>query len=162
MVILGIDPGTATTGYGLINNDNGNISLITYGCIKTPVNETRHIRLKYIYNDLLNLMEEYDPEVLVIEKLFFNKNIKTALSVGESRGIVLLAGAVKNLPVFEYTPLQVKYSLTGYGRADKNQIKELVKLTLKIEEKISSDDAADALAIALCHIAEQNISNGEK
>lgn len=151
MKILGIDPGTATTGYGIIEIKNGFVKSLEYGCIKTSAGTEKSKRLEIIYRSLTEIIKKFSPEIIAVEKLFFSKNVKTALSVGEARGIVLLAAAQNKLKLYEYTPLQVKMVLSGYGKASKGQIKEMVKIHLALDEVPRSDDAADALAIALCH-----------
>lgn len=155
MIILGIDPGTATTGYGVIEQTGDNVNLIKYGCIKTTPDTEKKERFKIIYENLLALIDEYKPDILAVELLFFNKNTKTALSIGEVRGIIFLACAVKNISIFEYTPLQVKSYLVGYGKADKNQIKQMLQIQFNLEKPPTPDDAADAVAIALCHLSSQ-------
>ncbi|MFH1454279.1 MAG: crossover junction endodeoxyribonuclease RuvC [Armatimonadota bacterium] len=157
MIILGIDPGTATTGYGIIHTSGDVVDLIKYGCIKTSSDTEKKYRLKQIYEALTLLIDEYNPDILAVELLFFNKNTKTALSIGEVRGIIFLACAVKNVKLFEYTPLQVKNTLVGYGRADKNQMKQMVQLQFNLEKPPTPDDAADAVAIALCHLASEKM-----
>ncbi len=151
MIILGMDPGTARVGFGIIEQrDVNKISPIIYGCIKTKsgLNEKR---LKYIYEETLQLIRDYRPEALSLEKLFFNTNIKTASSVGEARGVIILAASQSGLKTAEYTPLEVKQAVVGYGRALKMQIQEMVRILLNLKEIPRSDDAADALAIAICH-----------
>lgn len=155
MIILGIDPGTAATGYGVIEQTGDDVNLIKYGCIKTTPDTEKKERFKIIYENLLSLIDEYKPDILAVELLFFNKNTKTALSIGEVRGIIFLACAVKNISIFEYTPLQVKQYLVGYGKADKNQIKQMLQIQFNLEKPPTPDDAADAIAIALCHLSSQ-------
>lgn len=157
MIILGIDPGTAATGYGVIEQNGDNVNLIKFGCIKTTPQTEKKERFKIIYDNLLSLIDEYCPDVLAVELLFFNKNTKTALSIGEVRGIIFLACAVKNIKLFEYTPLEVKNTLAGYGRADKNQIKQMIQMQFDLPKPPTPDDAADAVAIALCHLANEKI-----
>ncbi len=151
MVILGIDPGTAICGYGLVKKENYRFKLIDYGVITTPANMSLAERLVRVYDGVTTLIEEYKPEEMAVEELFFNNNAKTALSVGHARGVVLLAGAHKGIPIYEYTPLQVKQGIVGYGRADKQQIQFMVKTMLNMAVIPKPDDAADALAIAICH-----------
>lgn len=151
MIILGVDPGTATTGYGLIRKEGQRHSLVKYGCILTPAKTPLEERLDVIFDELGALIEEFEPEQMAVEELFFANNTKTAIAVGQARGVILLAGKKKNVPVHEYTPLEVKMALTGYGRADKNQIQQMVKALLRLKEIPKPDDAADALAIAICH-----------
>ena len=153
MIILGIDPGLATTGYGVIkkvkkNGDKNNLICLGYGCIKTSPNLSIGDRLKKINNQLVKLINTYNPEILAIENLYFFKNLKTAIPVSQSKGIVLLKAAQKKIPVYEVTPLQAKMAVTGYGRADKKQVQRMVKVLLNLPEIPRPDDAADALAIA--------------
>lgn len=151
MLSMGIDPGIALTGYGIVQEDKGNLVLVTYGCIRTSKNEDTCQRLVKIYRTLGEVMKEYRPDSVAVEELFFNKNVRSAFQVGEARGVALLAAAHIGLEIFEYTPLQVKQSVVGYGRAAKNQIQEMVKMMLKVKNPIKPDDAADALALAICH-----------
>lgn len=151
MIILGIDPGTATTGYGLIKKEGQKYLMIKYGCVLTPAKTPLHDRLETIFEELSELIEEYKPKQIAVEELFFNQNTTTAMSVGQARGVVLLAAKKKGLEIFEYTPLEVKMALTGYGRADKKQMQQMVKVLLGLREIPKPDDAADALAIAVCH-----------
>lgn len=151
MIILGVDPGTAITGYGIINVEGNKIHPLNYGCIYTETKNSSEIRLRIIFEKLTAIIEKYQPDEMAVEELFFNKNVRTALSVGQARGVILLAGAQKNIPVNEYTPLQVKQSVVGYGRAHKQQVQQMVKVFLNLQEIPKPDDAADALAIAICH-----------
>lgn len=152
MIILGIDPGTATTGYGIIElkKNQKKPTFIACGCIKTFPQSSPEERLKKIYNELNKLIGKYRPNVLVVEKLFFFKNAKTAMPVSQARGVILLAGAKKKLPIYEFTPLEVKMNIVGYGRAQKIQIQKMIKLLLDLNEIPRPDDAADALGLALC------------
>lgn len=152
MKILGIDPGTARMGYGIVEQVNGEVKPLGFGCIKTHKDERREKRLQIIHHELHRIIEEFKPDMMAQELLFFNKNTKTALLVGEARGVILLAAAQHSLEVHEYTPLQVKESLSGYGRASKEEVQELVQLHLHIEKFKGNDDAADALAIALTYL----------
>lgn len=151
MVILGIDPGLATTGYGIINlqTANGRLQIVDYGCVKTSAKLSFAERLKIIYSEIEQLVKKYQPDKIAIEKIFFAKNVKTAMQVGEARGVITLAAVRNNLSILEFTPLQVKQALTGYGRASKEQIQEMVKAILSLREIPRPDDAADALAIAI-------------
>lgn len=151
MIILGIDPGTATTGYGVIKKDGQKITVIDHGCILTPAKTPLPDRLEDISNQLVKIIEKYNPDQAAVEELFFAANSKTAIAVGQARGVILLELRKAGLSVFEYTPLEVKMALTGYGRADKNQIQQMVKALLFLKEIPKPDDAADALAIAMCH-----------
>ena len=152
MLVLGVDPGTAITGYGLVQEAEGQLQAVAYGAITTPSDWALPQRLLKIYRDLTALIREYNPAEGAVEQLFFSRNVKTALAVGQARGVALLALAEGGLPVHEYTPLQVKQSVVGYGRAEKAQVQELVKLLLGLEVVPQPDDAADALAIAICHL----------
>lgn len=151
MIILGIDPGTATTGYGVIKKEGQKHTLVKYGCVLTPAKTPLHDRLDTIFDELTEIIAEYKPDHMAVEELFFAANSKTAIAVGQARGVILLAGKKAGLSVHEYTPLEVKMTLTGYGRADKNQIQQMVKTLLGLREIPKPDDAADALAIAICH-----------
>jgi crossover junction endodeoxyribonuclease RuvC len=151
MLILGIDPGIGRTGWGIIEVHGSQFTVHHFGCIETLANDALPNRLFALYDEILNIIDEHQPEEFAIEDLFFNTNAKTALIVGQARGVVLLAAAQKNLPVAVYTPLQVKMALTGYGRAEKNQIGVMVKTVLHLPSIPTPDDTADALAIALTH-----------
>jgi len=151
MKILGIDPGTAMTGYGLIKDQGSKLEVIDYGGIRTSPQNSLAQRLCKINGELERLINIYAPQVVVVEELFFNKNVRTALAVGQARGVILLTAAKAGLEVREYTPLQVKQALTGYGRAKKQQIQYMVKMLFKLEKVPQPDDVADALAIAVCH-----------
>lgn len=152
MIILGIDPGTATTGYGVIKVEKDKISYVYHSCIKTAAGEEMPKRLLKIRKELKKVVREFEPKIVVIERLFFNTNAKTAMTVGQARGVIMLVAAETKLPVLEYTALQAKKELTGYGRADKKEVEKAVKRCLRIRRKIKPDDAADALAIAICHV----------
>jgi len=154
MIVLGIDPGTATTGYGLIKKEKSSVSCLGYGVIRTLAGTKPEVRLKKINQEVVSLIEKYQPDVLAIESLFFFKNSKTVIPVSQARGVILMAASQKKLPVFEYTPLQAKMATVGYGRADKKQVQEMVKRILELKEIPQPDDAADALAIALCHYSQ--------
>jgi len=149
--ILGIDPGTAIIGFGIIDYKGSKLTPVKFGVIRTTPDLLPHRRLNLVYEGLTEIIEEYKPEIMVIEKLFFNKNTKTALAVGEARGVIMLAGAQTGLPVEEYTPLQVKMAVVGYGRAQKGQVQEMVRILLGLNKIPKPDDAADALAIGICH-----------
>jgi len=151
MIILGVDPGTAITGYGVLQSDGDDLSVIDYGAIITPADWLMPRRLQHIYQELTALIAQHTPTDAAIEKLFFSKNVRTALSVGQARGVALLAAAQAGLTIHEYTPLQIKQAVVGYGRADKHQIQQMVKMLLQLAVVPQPDDAADALAIAICH-----------
>jgi crossover junction endodeoxyribonuclease RuvC len=150
-VVLGLDPGIATVGFGLIDIKDTVPTAIRYGVIKTSAGLPLSARLAAIYEDVNSLIRQFKPDVVTVEELFFNTNLKTGISVAHGRGVLLLAAYENGIPVHEYTPLQVKQSVVGYGRADKKQVMEMVKRLLKLEKIPRPDDAADALAIALCH-----------
>jgi len=158
-IILGIDPGIATTGFGLVEFDDENENLIDCGCIKTSKNDSQENRLKKIFNEMQNLLLEFKPNIVAVEKLFFSKNTKTAMRVGEARGIILLTSALNNISVVDYTPLEVKDSIGGYGRAVKSDVKEMVKIHLNLDKIKGTDDTADAIAIALCHIYRERLKD---
>lgn len=157
ITILGIDPGTAIVGYAVVKcNPFSNIEespeIIDYGIIKTA-KDTRPRRLRIIHQSVLSLMEQYTPNVLAVERVFFQKNIRTAMFVGEAQGVIMLAAAQSEMDVFEYTPLQVKEALTGHGRASKEEVQFMIKTLLSLERPPRPDDVADAIAIAFCHIS---------
>ena len=149
-VTLGIDPGTARLGYGLIYGDQ-NPTLIDAGVIETWPDQPMPDRLVTLYQSVADLIEEFQPDVLAIEQLFFARNVTTAIAVGQARGVVLLAAAQAGISVAEYSPSEIKHAIAGYGKADKNQMQEMVRLILGLDRVPQPDDAADALAIALCH-----------
>jgi len=179
MIILGIDPGTAITGYGLIEKPEPNFSFkefpkekeqktgclpslsgskkpleglktIAYGCIRTKPGKSDEERLKIIYNELCRIIKKHQPDVLAVESIFFFKNLKTAVPVSQAKGVILLCAAKKKMPVFEFTPLQVKMTVAGYGRAQKKQVQKMIQFLLGLKEMPRPDDAADALGIAIC------------
>jgi crossover junction endodeoxyribonuclease RuvC len=159
MLVIGIDPGTATTGYGLIReNPDSSLSLVDYGAILTPAEMPMPQRLLELHQQLRQILLLHRPESGAVEKLFFHRNVTTAISVGQGRGVVLLALAEAGLEVAEYTPLQVKQAVAGYGGADKNQIQQMVRALLNMEHVPSPDDAADALAIAICHVHSSKVA----
>ncbi len=151
LLVLGIDPGTAITGYGIVRYDGGELQPVTYGTITTPANSPLPQRLQQLYQGLQDLIRTHHPNQAAVEELFFARNARTALSVGHARGVVLLALAEAELSVHSYTPLQVKQAITGYGRATKEQIQQMVRLLLALESTPQPDDVADALAVAICH-----------
>lgn len=151
MKILGIDPGTGRIGWGIITHERGVDTYLDCGCFETKANSELPERLLKIHDFLQDLIKKEKPDALAVESLFFEKNAKTAIDVAAARGVILLAGQQAHLPVFQYTPLQVKSSLTGYGKADKSQVQFMVSKVLHLKEKIKQDDAADAVAIALTH-----------
>jgi crossover junction endodeoxyribonuclease RuvC len=152
MRILGIDPGTGILGFGVIDIDTKkNPHLIDAGVIRTPVKQPDSDRLLTIFNELTEIISQHKPGIMAVEKLFFAQNVTTAMSVSQARGVVLLCGKQHGMDLFEYTPLQIKMAITGYGRADKKQIQEMVRVSLGLKEVPKPDDCADALATALCH-----------
>lgn len=151
MIILGIDPGLAISGYGIINYSGNKFEVIDYGAVITESTEEFPKRLKKLYDSYMNIFEVYKPEAVAIEELFYNKNTKTAIAIAEARGIHLLAAENKSIPLYEYTPLQVKQGIVGYGRAEKKQIQEMVRVILKLDAVPKPDDVADGLALAICH-----------
>lgn len=151
MKILGIDPGYAIMGYGVIEKTGNKFSVCDYGAITTDAGTPMTERLEHLYDSLREIIEEHRPEVAAIEELFFNTNAKTAIMVGQARGVALLACVKGGLEIEEYTPLQIKQALTGYGRADKNQVQQMVKMMLNLKAVPKPDDTADALAAAICH-----------
>jgi crossover junction endodeoxyribonuclease RuvC len=150
---LGIDPGTATTGYGLVrSHPDGSLEAVSFGVITTPKEMPAPERLDLLYQALNKILDQYSPETCAVEKLFFQKNVSTAIAVGQARGVLLLALAQKGLDVAEYTPNEVKQAVAGYGSAEKRQVQEMVRILLVLPEIPRPDDAADALAIAICHL----------
>lgn len=152
MRVLGIDPGTAITGYGVVEEKAGELKAVAFGAIRTPAKQPLPARLQAIYQGVRNLAEEWKPSSAAVEELFFSSNVRTAMSVGQARGVTLLALTDAGLSIAEYTPLTVKQAVTGYGSADKAQIQEMVRLLLGLAETPKPDDAADALAVAICHL----------
>lgn len=150
MIILGIDPGTATTGFGLIEKNKSNLKLLKYGCIKTSVKLSTAERLNVIHKELNSLIKKSKPDIVAVEDIFFFKNLKTAIKVSQARGVILLTIAKSKIPVAEYTPLQIKQAVACYGRAEKIQVQKMVKYLLGLKELPKPDDAADALAVAIC------------
>lgn len=151
MRIIGIDPGTGILGFGVIEVVKGKPLLVDGGVIKTPVKEDDAVRLLTIYKELTDIIADTKPQVMAVEKLFFAQNVTTAMTVAQARGVVLLAGMQAGLEIFEYTPLQIKQALTGYGRADKKQIQEMVRVVLGLKQVPKPDDCADAIAAAITH-----------
>jgi len=165
VLVLGIDPGSAITGYGLVKETGNKLTAIDYGCIRTSPSLPAESRLQKIYDEITGIIRKYRPDGFAVEELFFNKNVRTALVVGQARGVIMLAGSQNGLPVFEYTPLQVKQAVVGFGRADKKQVQFMVKTILFLPEIPKPDDVADALAVAICHThynKSANIIGGRK
>lgn len=151
MLIMGVDPGTAITGFGLLSYKENRFSLVECGCIRTSPGKPIASRLQTLYTELLTAIGKFKPGYFAVEELFFNKNTRTALAVGHARGVCILAAAGSGLPVYEYTPLQVKKAVTGFGRAEKRQVQFMVKSILNLPAVPEPDDIADALAVAICH-----------
>ncbi|EYE89619.1 Holliday junction resolvase [Fervidicella metallireducens AeB] len=151
MIIVGIDPGIAIVGYGVLEYKNNSFKVVDYGAVLTTPKNTMPQRLEIIYNFLGEIFDKYKPDAVAYEELFFNQNAKTAITVGQARGAAILCAQVRNLNIYEYTPLQVKQAVVGYGRAEKKQIQQMVKVILNLREVPKPDDTADALAIAICH-----------
>lgn len=151
MRILGIDPGTGILGFGVIDVQGGVVQLVDAGVIRTPVKEDDAVRLQTIFEELTDIIVSAKPQAMSVEKLFFARNVTTAMTVAQARGVVLLCGQQAGLEIFEYTPVQIKQAVTGYGKADKKQIQEMVRVLLKLETAPKPDDCADALAAALTH-----------
>jgi crossover junction endodeoxyribonuclease RuvC len=151
MMILGIDPGYAIVGYGLIDYRSNHFTVIDYGAILTDAGTPFNERLEKIYDNLTAIIKKYKPEAMSVEKVFYNSNAKTVIDVSQARGVIMLAAQKNKVPVFEYTPLQVKQSVVGYGRAEKKQIQEMTRRILALEKIPKPDDTADALAMAICH-----------
>jgi crossover junction endodeoxyribonuclease RuvC len=153
MLVIGIDPGTAITGYGLVKDaGDGSLSVVDYGVVQTSAEQPMAQRLLTLHQQLLDVLTLHRPQSGAVEKLFFQRNVRTAISVGQARGVAMLALAEAELPITEYTPLEVKQAVTGYGGADKNQVQQMVRALLNLEDIPKPDDAADALAVAICHI----------
>ena len=150
MLILGIDPGTAAIGLGLIEYKNKKATLVAFDCLTTSPKETTAQRLNDLHQKLTKFIKKYKPEIITVEDLFFFKNLKTAIKVSQARGVILLAASQQKITIVEYTPLQIKQALTGYGRAEKKQVQHMVKAVLGLKEIPEPDDAADALAAAIC------------
>ena len=151
MRVLGIDPGTAITGYGVVEGDGDNLTVVTYGAITTPANQELPQRLQQIYRQLQALIADWQPESAAVEELFFSRNARTALAVGHARGVALLALTDAGLRIQEYKPAEIKLAVAGYGGAPKEQVQGMVQLLLELDEVPRPDDAADALAVAICH-----------
>jgi crossover junction endodeoxyribonuclease RuvC len=158
MLILGIDPGTATTGYGLVEESSGKIKAVDFGVFKTKPKDTAEIRLANLYHQLLIVLQRYRPHALALEKLFFGSNVTTAFSVGQARGVIMLAAAQHQIPINEYAPNEIKLAVCGYGKAEKIQIQMMVKSLLTLKTVPKPDDAADALAVAICHLNSAALS----
>jgi crossover junction endodeoxyribonuclease RuvC len=157
--VLGIDPGIAIVGFGFIDKIGSKLVPVQYGSIQTEAHKDPAIRLKEVYDATTQLIDKYKPDSMAIEKLFFNRNVTTAFTVGQARGVMILAGVQAGLPIAEYTPLQVKQAVVGYGKAEKHQVQEMVKIFLKLSAVPKPDDVADALAVAICHAHSSVLQN---
>ena len=151
MIVLGIDPGYAIVGCGVVEYKSNHFRVLGYGAITTEAHTPFNERIEKIFDEAAALMVKYKPDAMAIEKLFFNTNQKTAIDVAQARGALVLAAQKNHIPIFEYTPLQVKQSVVGYGRAEKKQVQEMTRVMLNLEKIPKPDDAADALAMAICH-----------
>ena len=158
MIIIGIDPGYAITGFGVLEYEGNHFKLIESGSIQTKAGIPLPMRIAKIYDDMNGLIEKYKPDAIAIEELFFNRNTTTAIGVAQGRGAVLIAAAKTSTPIYEYTPLQVKQGVTGYGRADKKQVQMMVKTVLGLEKVPKLDDTTDAIAIGICHAHSHRFS----
>jgi len=162
MLVIGIDPGTATTGYGVIEEQGDkSLHLKEHGAIRTSSRMNADKRLQVLHDKLIEVLQRWRPQCAAVEKLYFQQNVRTALQVGEARGVIMLALAESSIPVFEYNPMDVKLAVTGYGMADKNQVQQMVKMLLCLPEIPKPDDAADALAIAICHAHSARLNSLE-
>ncbi len=151
MIILGVDPGTALIGYGLIKKAGKELKCLDYGCIKTDPQKSPALRLKELEKELKKIIKKHPPDVAAVEDIFFFKNLKTAMKVSQAKGVILLTLAKNNIPIFEYSPLQMKMGITGFGKAEKSQVQRMVQILLNLKTLPKPDDAADALALAICH-----------
>lgn len=159
MLVLGVDPGTAITGFALVAEDQeGRLQLVRYGVFRTPADMPMPVRLQSIHRQMTELIREAAPEAMAVEELFFKRNVTTALTVGQARGVVLLAAAQAGLTVYEYKPAEVKQALVGYGGASKRQVQEMLRIMLELSTVPSPDDAADAIAVAICHLHSLRLS----
>jgi len=150
MIAIGIDPGTATTGYGVIRKENDNFHCLEYGVIKTDKKDSPSSRLHTLSKGVSVIIKKHSPDLFAIENIYFFKNLKTALPVSQAKGVVMLTAEKAKIPIYEFTPLEVKMTITGYGKASKEQVQEMIKITLNLDKKPHPDDAADALGVAVC------------
>ncbi|MDW7668586.1 MAG: crossover junction endodeoxyribonuclease RuvC [Bacillota bacterium] len=162
MRILGVDPGYAISGYAIVDYEGNKFKVVKYGVVRTPSKMQMQKRLNKLFDKYSEIIQTYKPDHMAIEELFFNKNVKTAIAVGQARGVHIVAASQNNVPVYEYTPLQVKQGVVGYGRAEKAQVQEMVKLLLNLKTIPQPDDAADALAISICHAHTNRFSDEYK
>ncbi len=159
MRVLGIDPGIAITGYSIVEETGQDFTLAGSGCIRTSKDLEPALRLKAVYDEVSRLISAYAPQAVAVEKIFFSKNVRTAFQVGEARGVIILAAANSGLELHEYTPLQVKQAVAGYGKAEKMQVQKMVQMLLKLAAAPSVDDEADAMAVALCHLQNRRFND---
>ena len=159
MIILGIDPGTITMGYGVIDSSDDKITMIDCGALAAPARSPIGERLSYLYTKLLEIISHYQPDAVAVEQPFVAKNVRSALAIGRAQAVAMLAAANKGIPTYEYTPAQIKQRITNYGASSKEQIQEMVRLQLGLSQVPQPNDAADALAVALCHLREIHLSN---
>lgn len=157
--IMGIDPGIAIVGFGFIDKQGSKLTPVQYGCIQTEAGTDPGLRLKQVYDAAVQLIDKYKPDAVAVEQLFFNRNVTTAFTVGQARGVLILAAVQQGLPVAEYTPMQVKQAIVGYGKAEKKQVQEMVRMFLKLQAAPKPDDVADALAVAICHAHSSTLLN---
>ena len=157
MRLLGIDPGTGITGFGVIDVKDGKYTLVDAGVVRTKAHTPQQERLETIFENITEIIDEHKPQIMSIEKLFFTNNITTAMTVSEARGVVLLCAQKASMQIYEYTPLQIKQSITGYGKADKKQVQEMVRVVMKLKEVPKPDDCADAIAVAVTHAMHAGI-----
>ncbi|CAJ1313944.1 crossover junction endodeoxyribonuclease RuvC [Paenibacillus sp. PK4536] len=151
MRVMGIDPGIAIVGFGFIDKNGSKLTPVQYGCIQTEAHTPDEDRLLHVYEGTVQLIEKYQPDTVAFEKLFFNRNVTNAMSVSQARGVMILAAKQKGLPIAEYTPMQVKQAVVGYGKAEKRQVQEMIRMFLNLQKIPKPDDVADALAVAVCH-----------
>jgi len=157
--ILGIDPGLAIVGFGFVDKEANKLKPVQYGCIQTEAHTPEEERLLHVYEGMVQLIDKYKPDSVAIEKLFFSRNVTTALPVAQARGVLILAAVQRGLPVSEYTPMQVKQAVVGYGKAEKHQVQEMIKMMLKLSVVPKPDDVADALAVAVCHAHSYSLNS---
>jgi crossover junction endodeoxyribonuclease RuvC len=159
MLVLGIDPGLAITGYGLVQEHDRDLSLVDCGAITTPAGLPVAQRLRQLHEGLCEVVAKHQPDTAAVEELFFSTNAKTAMLVGQARGVVLLSLSLTELPIYEYTPLQIKQAIVGYGRATKDQVQRMVSMLLELDEIPGPDDVADAVAVAMCHLQSARMNS---
>jgi crossover junction endodeoxyribonuclease RuvC len=159
MRVLGIDPGTIVAGYGVVDNTDGDLKMISCGIVKSSPRLPPAVRLSRLYQGLVEVVAQYQPDVVAVEQPFVSNNVSTALAIGRAQAVAMLVAANRDIPVFEYSPAKVKYAVSSYGASSKEQIQQMVRLQLNLSEIPQPSDAADALAVALCHISEMHLNN---